>query len=121
MQTSMPILTAALTVAFMEFGVSAGQAQAGFCEYRYSHCRARCASRELNRTFRVAGWPTTTARLLRRILETSQEHANSPSARQRGQPRTMGSKAWTIRCTPRLRNLLLPASRMSNASTRAAA
>jgi hypothetical protein len=49
MQTSMPILTAALTVAFMEFGVSAGQAQADFCEYRYSHCRARCASRELNR------------------------------------------------------------------------
>jgi hypothetical protein len=49
MPTLIAILAAALTMVFVEFGVSGGQAQAGFCEYRYGHCRARCASRELNR------------------------------------------------------------------------
>ena len=49
MQTLIAILAAALTMAFLEFGVTAGKAQAGYCEYRDSHCRARCARRELNR------------------------------------------------------------------------
>jgi hypothetical protein len=46
MRTLIAILAAALTAAFVEFGLSADQAQAGFCEYRYNHCLARCASRE---------------------------------------------------------------------------
>lgn len=49
MQTLIALLAAALTMAFLEFWVATGAAQAGFCEYRYSHCLARCASRELNR------------------------------------------------------------------------
>ena len=34
MQTLIAILAAALTMAFLEFGVTAGKAQAGYCEYR---------------------------------------------------------------------------------------
>jgi hypothetical protein len=48
MQTLIAILAAVLTVVFLAFGLSADQAQAGFCEYRYNHCLARCASREFN-------------------------------------------------------------------------
>jgi hypothetical protein len=47
--SAIAVALATLTVAFLEFGLSAGQAQGGFCEYQHNHCLGRCASRELNR------------------------------------------------------------------------
>src|SRR5262245_25811500 len=38
-------LSASLTVTIVAFGLSSGQAQAGFCQYQYKHCGARCASK----------------------------------------------------------------------------
>ena len=45
MQTLMAILVTALTLAFLEFGIGAAEAQAGsaFCKNRYNICLARCA------------------------------------------------------------------------------
>jgi len=39
------ILSASLTVAVVAFGFGAGQAEAGFCQYQYKHCVARCSSK----------------------------------------------------------------------------
>jgi hypothetical protein len=54
MQKLIAILAAALTLAFLEFGFSGGQAQAGsgFCKYRYNLCLARCARVNRGRCFR---------------------------------------------------------------------
>ena len=38
-------LSASLAMGLVAFGFGAGQAQAGFCQYQYKHCVARCASK----------------------------------------------------------------------------
>lgn len=47
MQKLAAILVTALTLAFLEFGIGAAEAQAGssYCKSRYNLCLARCAER----------------------------------------------------------------------------